>query len=379
MRWRDERWQALEARAGALATRDPATWYEILAFERWRTAMGNRGIPPALLGAFYKVKRFIPRSVQLGLRRALVSHQRSPAFPAWPFEDAGHELVRIALADALIKRDVDAVRFRWFWPGRAKAAIVLTHDVESERGLAAAPTVAAWEEKHGFRSSFNIVSDAYPIDMRCVKELVDRGHEIGSHAIHHDRSLFSSRSEYERQLPLLREAAQLLDAVGFRSPATHRVIDWLGELPFSYDCTMPHSDPFEPVPGGTATIWPFFHGDVVELPYSAPQDHTLFTLLGHKDSALWQDQLEQIVARSGLFEMLTHPDPDYLGRPLIGRAYREILDVIGDRDDVWVALPREVAAWWRRRANDDTGNANGLARWTGTEVCYGWCAPKHLC
>jgi len=36
-----------------------------------------------------------------------------------------------------------------------------------------------------------------------------------------------------------------------------------------------------------------------------------------------------------------HPDSNYLGRPMIGHAYRQILEAIACRDAVWVALPRE--------------------------------------
>jgi peptidoglycan/xylan/chitin deacetylase (PgdA/CDA1 family) len=276
--------------------------------------------------------------------------------------------VRLAIADCLLDRGVNSTRFPWFWPDGFSAAVSLTHDVESGDGLARAPLIAGWEEEHGFRSSFNIVSDWYPIDMEQVVRLADRGHEIGSHALRHDRSLFASRASFERRLPLLREAAEQLGAVGFRSPATHRVVDWLGELPFSYDCTMAHSDPYEPIPGGTATIWPFFHGDVVELPYTAPQDHTLYNLLGHRDSLLWRRQLERIVRRNGLFELVTHPDNEYLGRPVIGQAYREVLDAVAHRNDVWVALPRDIADWWRRRAKGLTPRENGTASWTGAGI-----------
>ncbi len=368
MRWRDRRWEELERRAGSLATRDPARWYEILAFERWKSETETRGLPPTVLELFYRAKRWIPRQVQLTLRRKLIKRQGPPLFPAWPFEIAGYDLLRLAILDALLNQNVDAIRFPWFWPEGARAAIALTHDVESEQGIADALTVAGWEERHGFRSSFNIVSDWYPIDMSCVSALSERGHEIGSHAIHHDRSLFSSRQEFVGQLPLLRESAKRLGAVGFRSPATHRVVDWLSELPFSYDCTMPHSDPYEPIPGGTATIWPFFHDEVVELPYTAPQDHTLFNLLGHQDSTLWQRQLAEIVRCAGLFQLITHPDTDYLGRPVIAHAYREVLEEISRRDDVWVALPRDIAEWWRRRAEDLTPRENGMARWTGSGI-----------
>lgn len=366
--WRDRTWEDLELRAGSLALRDPAAWYGILAFERWTDSAKTGGLPPLALELFYRAKRLIPRRLQLALRRVLIRRQGLPRFPRWPFESAGHDLLRLAILDVLLERDVDAVRFPWFWPGGARAAVALTHDVESEQGVVDSLAVAAWEEEWGFRSSFNVVGEWYPIDMSCISELRERGHEIGSHAIRHDRSLFSSREEFLRQLPLLEESAERLGAVGFRSPATHRVVDWLPELPFAYDCTMPHSDPYEPIPGGTATVWPFFHGDIVELPYTAPQDHTLFNLLGHRDGGLWKQQLTQILGCAGLLQLITHPDPDYLGRPRTGHAYRDLLETIARRDDVWVALPRDVAGWWRDRAQGKGPGDDGIARWTGTEI-----------
>jgi peptidoglycan/xylan/chitin deacetylase (PgdA/CDA1 family) len=214
VRWRDARWGALERRAGRMIVREASAWYGHLAYERWRENVRTGGLPPAALSLLYRVKRIIPRSVQLDLRRRLIKRQGFPAFPAWPFEVAGSDLLRIALADALLDRDVDAVRFPWFWPEGARAAVTLTHDVESAEGLRHASVVAEWEEHQGFRSSFNIVADWYPIDMGQVHQLQSRGHEIGSHAIHHDRSLFASRDAFERQLPLLREAAERFGAVG---------------------------------------------------------------------------------------------------------------------------------------------------------------------
>jgi peptidoglycan/xylan/chitin deacetylase (PgdA/CDA1 family) len=367
--WRDGLWEDLEARAGSLSGREAGAWYEILVFERWRGEQGARGgLSARTLNLFYKLKPLIPRSVQLALRRRLIGRQGTPVFPRWPFESAGADLVKIAVAEELLDRGVDALRFPWFWPAGAAAAVTLTHDVESAEGLERAPVVAEWEEQEGLRSSFNIVSEWYPLDMRTVAQLTERGHEIGSHALHHDRSLFASRDSFERQLPRLREAAERLGAVGFRSPATHRVVEWLCELPFSYDCTMPHSDPYEPIPGGTATVWPCLYGEVVELPYTAPQDHTLFNLLGHRDGSLWRAQLERIVACNGLFQLLTHPDPEYLGRAPVEEAYRGLLADLARREDVWIALPRQIADWWRRRVAGLTPREDGVARWSGTQI-----------
>jgi peptidoglycan/xylan/chitin deacetylase (PgdA/CDA1 family) len=257
--------------------------------------------------------------------------------------------------------------FKWFWPDGAHAAVILTHDVEGEAGLANALRIAGLEEERGFRSSFNIVGDWYPIDWGVVRELCNRGHEIGSHAVYHDRSLFSSRSEFERQLPMLRDAVDRLGAVGFRSPATHRVADLLGALPVEYDATMPHSDPYEPQPGGVCTLWPFFIGDVVELPYTLPQDHTLFTLLGLKTVGPWMDQVKRIRSAFGLVQCITHPDPGYLGERRNELLYSEFLDALATEDRIWHTLPRELARWWRARSNREADDLASLQQ--GTVVC----------
>jgi hypothetical protein len=175
------------------------------------------------------------------------------------------------------------------------------------------------------------------------------------HGLHHDRSLFSSRAAFDAQKPQLAALAERLGAVGFRSPATHRVFEWLAELPVSYDCSVPHSDPYEPQPGGCCSLWPFLIGDVVELPYTLPQDYTLFTLLGHRSPALWIEQVEAIVKEHGLIHVLSHPDPGYLGQPSNRRRYEEFLVALSERNEIWKPLPRELATWWRLR---DTAGAD---------------------
>jgi Polysaccharide deacetylase len=202
--------------------------------------------------------------------------------------------------------------------------------------------IADLEQERGLRSSFNIVGRWYDIDWGIVEELRTRGFEIGLHGIFHDRSLFSSRAEFERQQPFLREAPRRLGANGFRSPAPHRVHEWIAELPVAYDCTVPLSDPYEPQPGGSCSQWPFSLGSVVELPYTLPQDHTLFTLLGHRTIDLWRGQVEQLERSHGLVQCVTHSDPGYLGERMNQTLYAEFLDFLAERDSLWHALPREV-------------------------------------
>ncbi|HEV2059278.1 MAG TPA: hypothetical protein VGR11_07965 [Solirubrobacteraceae bacterium] len=334
--------------------------FENYVLERWSAAYSQRRLSPRLLEAFYRVKRLIPRNVQLAGRRALVRWQDLPDFPRWPYDDSVPRLLAFYVRCATLAAGRSSLSFRWFWPERSRAALILTHDVESADGLRGAVRVADAEEQRGLRSSFNIVAQWYAIDWGIVSELRARGFEIGVHGIFHDRSLFSSREQFEAQQPALREAVRNFGASGFRSPATHRVVDWLPELPVSYDCTVPLSDPYEPQPGGCCSPWPYMIDELVELPYTLPQDHTLFTLLGHRSPDLWLRQVDRLEAAHGLIQCVSHPDPGYLGEERRFAIYQAFLDAIAEREGLWKALPREVAAWWLAR---DAGVSDGAEGW----------------
>jgi hypothetical protein len=188
-----------------------------------------------------------------------------------------------------------------------------------------------------------------------LRELADRGFEVGVHGLQHDRSLFASRRAFDSQRPGLVALRDRLGAVGFRSPSIYRVFEWMSDLPFDYDCSIPNSDPWEAQPGGCCSVWPFFIGDLVELPYTLAQDHTLFTLLRHRSPALWLQVASQIEREYGLIQVIAHPDDGYLGDPVKRGYYAEWLAAMAERERVWRALPRDVASWWRGRAAGGDG------------------------
>jgi peptidoglycan/xylan/chitin deacetylase (PgdA/CDA1 family) len=327
--------------------------YRNYVTEAWADQGEVGKLSESQLRLYYRLKGFLPREFWLVLRRLFIRIGKASSFPSWPFDRSVDRLLRFYALCLLLESGLDEAAFAWFWPGSKQAALILSHDVESEAGLRLALELADLEEERGFRSSFNIVGAEYEIDMGIVRELDSRGFEIGLHGLHHDRSLFSSRAEFERQLPGLAEAASRLGAQGFRSPATYRVLDWLEELPVDYDCTVPHSDPYEPQPGGCCSLWPFMLGRIVELPYTLPQDHTLFTLL-RRSGALWIEQAKAIEERFGLIQVLSHPDRGYLGDPGKRAFYIELLNALSERQQLWKALPRDVSAWWRRRESGET-------------------------
>jgi peptidoglycan/xylan/chitin deacetylase (PgdA/CDA1 family) len=344
--------------------------YTTYVSESWHAGEPSRGLSSRKLAAFYRAKAFIPRRLQLAARRQMIRRQGVPDFPAWPSDRSVSLLARFYATCALRAAGDKEGSFAWFWPDGKHAAVVLTHDVEDVDGIRLALELADLEEARGFRSSFNFGA-WYEIDPGILKELNERGFEVGMHGLTHDRALFSSREAFDERLPALAALAERLGAVGFRSPATHRVFDWLSELPVEYDCTIPNSDPYEPIPGGCCSVWPFSIGPVVELPYTLPQDHTLLTLLRHRSPELWLDQAAAIERDFGLIQCVSHPDPGYLGDADKRAIYADFLEGLAERDRLWRALPREAASWWRRRATSDPAGAGlglgtaRLARGTG--------------
>jgi peptidoglycan/xylan/chitin deacetylase (PgdA/CDA1 family) len=292
-----------------------------------------------LLPLFYRLKRAIPRRVQMGLRRSIAKRQRrrhesGGRFPHWPIEPL--------LVDQLGGGPVDA------WPGGHRFAYVLTHDVEGPRGLANIGRLLEIERAHGMVSAWFFVADDYEVGEPVLRAIRAAGGEIGLHGLHHDGQLFQSRRHFERQLPRIHRHLREWGAEGFRSPSTHRNAAWMPELGASYDSSFPDTHPFDAQPGGCCSILPYFLGDLVEVPITLPQDHTLFELLREADIALWRKKAAWIAQHGGLVTVLVHPDYALTADRL--RHYDELLAFLAGLDGGWHALPRDVARWWRRRA-----------------------------
>lgn len=110
------------------------------------------------------------------------------------------------------------------------------------------------------------------------------------------------------------------------------------------------------------SIHPFFIGHFVELPYTLVQDHTLTTVLGETTPKLWLEKIDMIEKYNGMALVNSHPD--YLLDPSNLMIYKNFLQSMRTRGGYWHALPRDVATWWRRRAdlsprgvNDETDTA----------------------
>jgi hypothetical protein len=209
--------------------------------------------------------------------------------------------------------------------------------------------VCELEENIGFRSSWNLVPERdYEVDELLLSTLNRRGFEVGVHGLHHDGRDFDTRRHVGQRLPAFHEYARRWRAVGFRSPSTHRRWEWMQLLDFDYDSSYTDTAPYEPQAGGCCSWLPYLIGDLVELPITLPQDHTLFELLGQQDESVWVEKTELLRGRGGMALMVTHPD--YMIDPHVLSSYRRFLEHFAHDDGSWKPLPREVASWWRRRA-----------------------------
>ncbi len=290
---------------------------------------------------YYRLRRFLPLPIRQLVQR--VNNGSKKLDDGWFFTPGLLNGAFTAESSAFDARDI---ALRDMWPGEASYALVLTHDVETSEGMRLIPQLAELEEELGFRSVWNVVPYKYDVDRGLLRELQQRGFEIGVHGYNHDGRLFWSERIFQQRLPYIQQALKDFNATGFRAPMVHRNLQWLQALNIEYDASCFDVDPYQPMPGGVGSLWPFVAGDFVELPYTLPQDHTLMITLGEQSDNIWRRKLEFIRQRNGMALLITHPD--YLNSPQRLNIYRSFLEHVREEGDYWHALPREVAQWTRK-------------------------------
>jgi hypothetical protein len=230
--------------------------------------------------------------------------------------------------------------------------------------------VADIEKRLGFVSSFNFVPQRYVVPAETRKQLQALGLEVGVHDLRHDGSLYRSRKAFSERATQINRYLAAWDVVGFRSGSMCHNLEWIKDLNIEYDCSTFDTDPFEPQPDGMRTIFPLVVEDAcadrsyVELPYTLPQDLTVFVLLGHDGPHVWEEKLSWIAARGGMALLNCHPD--YMkfddGRRKIdeypAEHYESFLRHVLEKypGKYWNALPRDAAAHCRAVAATNKAN-----------------------
>lgn len=299
---------------------------------------------------YYRLKPFLPWSFRAAMRRRLALRRREASHAIWPIHHAAGRPPG-----------------NWpGWPGDSKFAVVLSHDVENAAGLAKCRQLAELEKSLGFRSAFNFVPEgSYTVSKELREELERDGFEIGVHDLHHDGGLYRSRQAFRRQAHRINDYLRVWNARGFRSGFMFHQLEWLHDLDIEYDSSTFDTDPFEPQPDAAGTIFPFWvpppadnpeARGFVELPYTLPQDSTLFLIFQERSPDVWLRKLDWIAGAGGMVMLNAHPD--YMCFPGENPAprtypvehYLALLRQIRERYSgaYWAALPRDVARFAAR-------------------------------
>jgi hypothetical protein len=308
---------------------------------------------------YYGFKPLLPAALRMKVRRWFALRKRLTHREVWPISESAGKLPP-----------------NWpGWPDGKQFALVITHDVEGLKGLNRCRQLMELEIKLGFRSSFNFVPEGdYRVPPELREELTQNGFEVGVHDLNHDGKLYHSRKEFAAKALRINRHLKDWGAAGFRSAFMLHNLDWLHDLNVQYDASTFDTDPFEPQPDGVSTIFPFWvpnpspnwtsghasrithHASgYVELPYTLPQDSTVFLLLKERRPHIWMQKLDWIARHGGMAMLIVHPDyisfangsPDALTYP--EALYKEFLDSVNQRyaGCYWNALPKEIAAFYR--------------------------------
>jgi len=218
--------------------------------------------------------------------------------------------------------------------------------------------LAEMDKALGFRSSFNFVPEGeYTVPESLRFYLEQEGFEVGVHDLYHNGSLYRSSRIFKAQAQKINQYLQSWGALGFRSGFMFHNLQLLRDLNILYDASTFDTDPFEPQPDGVHTIFPFWvRGNdtkgYIELPYTLPQDSTLFLILKEKTPEVWIKKLDWVAAHGGMALLNVHPDYlNFDGRmsssEYSAELYESFLKYVLNsyRDTCWFALPREIAEY----------------------------------
>lgn len=314
---------------------------------------------------YYSIKSLIPRRLLIILRRNRVRKMLPSHAHSWP-----------------IDRNASKPPQVWSgWPERKKFALILTHDVDCERGLAKCEKIMDIEENLGFKSCFYFVPELYRVPIELRHEIEKRGFEVGVHGLKHDGKLYNSRKLFRKRADRINQYIEVWKSIGFRSPSMHHNLDWIRDLEIEYDSSTFDIDPFEPQPDGVGTIFPFIvPGDgtrngYIELPYTLPQDVTLFVMLKENSINIWKKKLDWIAEHGGMALLNVHPDyMDFDDKKMKydeypAQYYEDFLKYIRSmyKGQYWHVLPWEMARFWKnsqantinlKNSYDDRRNAD---------------------
>jgi hypothetical protein len=332
---------------------DAAEAADNLRYERY-VHCGGRWLETARVkDAYYKVRPWLPVTLRKHLQRVYLRGWENRTFPSWPVDRSVDVLFEQLLVAALRVSGIERLPFVWFWPEGRTGCAILTHDVETRAGRDLTARLMDIDEKYGLKASIQVVPEKrYTVAQSFLDSIHGRGFEVNVHGLNHDGNLFEDRARFLEEARRINDYARAWGSRGFRSPTMYRNAEWMRELNFSYDMSIPNVARLEPQPGGCCTVMPYFlPGGMLEIPLTTTQDYSLFNVLNDYSMELWDGQIDTILRGNGLVSLIIHPD--YVFSSRAQAVYEQLLARVAGlqaEGNVWVTLPAEVDRWWRQRS-----------------------------
>ncbi|HVA85732.1 MAG TPA: hypothetical protein VNF73_05340 [Candidatus Saccharimonadales bacterium] len=317
--------------------------------------------PQPLFGRLPISYRMVPLPVRSALLAMLFRRQQrrvgDTASPQWPIERALDDARRLHWSEVAPASSVTLSAP--IYPDGRRAAVVLTHDIDSRDELDLIDAIRVLERRHDLASSFGFVPEVTWPQEGQVQRLVAEGCEVYCHDLRHDGKLpympaDAIRSALEQVFQRSPWARSLMP--GFRSgqllmsPTLRTVV---GEL-FDFDLSVPDTERGGPYgyAAGCGTVYPYELGSLMEIPLTLAQDIYVRHVYGLGPAAVlrtWLEKLRYIADVGGVAVLNTHPVWVNPKRPDMWQAYDAFLANVATDDRLWVTTPAWLVAWLRQR------------------------------
>ncbi|MBZ5572755.1 MAG: hypothetical protein LAO09_12865 [Acidobacteriia bacterium] len=319
---------------------DPTEVIDNLRLERY-SYRGLSGYERTLKTVYYWLRPFMNQYARKQVQRFHARNWRKLSFPQWPVDTTVENVCETLLLQSLMAKGVESVPFVWFWPHGARGCVLMTHDVETERGRDFCTDLMDIDDSFGIKASFQIVpEERYAVSAELLDTIRNRGFE-----------LYDNRQEFLRRAAEINRYMVEYRAKGFRSGVLYRGPEWYDSFDFSFDMSIPNVAHLDPQRGGCCTVMPYFIGNVLELPVTTTQDYTVFHVLNERSIDLWKTQVDLIFRKHGLASFIIHPD--YVleeDTKLVYKALLGSLRALRENEQMWCPLPTDIDAWWRARS-----------------------------
>ena len=323
-----------------------------LRLERYANRGTAKNLRRLLRKLYYRVRPLTTLTFRKQVQRFHARNWRKRIFPQWPVDTTVENVLERVLLLSMNAAGVEELPFVWFWPDGAASCLVMTHDVETAAGRDACANLMNVDDSYEIKGAFGIVPERrYEVSPDFLMSMQSRGFEVTIQDLNHDGRLFDDQKEFLRRAEIINRYGAKYGARGFRAAVLYREPEWYHALEFAFDMSIPNSAPLDPQHGGCCTVFPFFIGEILELPLTTTQDYTLFHVLNERSLDLWKTQIELILKKNGMLSFIVHPD--YVMAPDTLPVYKALLSYLRElrkKESIWCALPHEINTWWRARS-----------------------------